>query len=42
VPLYVNFFVGFEDVYTQGRPYRPGDKVKIESVNLEVRRYSPS
>jgi hypothetical protein len=41
VPLYVNFFVGFEDVYAQGgRPYQRGDKVKIESVKLEIRRYS--
>lgn len=41
VPLYVNFFVGFDDVYTTGRKYRPGDKAKIKSVRLEIRRYSP-
>lgn len=42
VPLYVNFFVGFQDEYTPGRPWQPGDKAKIKSAKLEIRRYTPS
>ena len=41
VPLYVNFFVGFQQEYAQGRPWRPGDKAKIKSAKLEIRRYTP-
>ncbi len=41
VPLYVNFFVGFQQEYAPGRPWRPGDKAKIKSAKLEIRRYTP-
>lgn len=42
VPLFVNFFVGFKDEYTYGRPHRNGDKAKIKSARLEVKRYTPA
>ena len=41
VPLYVNFFVGFQQEYAPGRPWQPGDKAKIKSAKLEIRRYTP-
>jgi hypothetical protein len=41
VPLYVNFFVGFQEEYADGRPWRPGDEAKIRSARLEIRRYTP-
>ncbi len=41
VPLYMNFFVGFQEEYTTGRTWRPGDVAKIRSARLEIRRYTP-
>ena len=41
-PLYVNFFMGFQEEYVTGRPWRRGDEAKIKRVRLEVRRYSPA
>jgi hypothetical protein len=42
VPLFVNFFVGFQQEYASGRPWQPGDKAKIRRARLEIRRYSPA
>jgi hypothetical protein len=43
VPLYVNFFVGYQEEYAgDGRPWRPGDEAEIKSARLEIRRYTPS
>ena len=42
VPLYVNFFVGFQEEFADGRPWRPGDDAKIKSARLEIRRYTPN
>ncbi len=42
VPLYVNFFMGFQEEYAAGGPWRPGDAARIKAVRLEVRRYSPA
>jgi hypothetical protein len=41
VPLYLNFFMGFQQEYAIGRTWRPGDEAKIRRVRLEVRRYTP-
>jgi hypothetical protein len=41
MPLWVNFFVGFQEEYTTGRPWRRGDAAKIKSARLEIRRYTP-
>jgi hypothetical protein len=42
VPLYLNFFMGFQQEYAPGPQWRPGDEAKIRSVRLEVRRYTPA
>lgn len=42
VPLYANFFVGFQEEYNVKGSWRPGDKAKIRSARLEIRRYTPA
>ena len=41
MPLWVNFFVGFQEEYTTGRSWRSGDAAKIKSARIEIRRYTP-
>lgn len=42
VPLFVNFFVGFQEEYNVHGSWDPGDEAEIKAARLEVLRYTPA